>query len=229
MSFLFDQFIKTAEANKMKVLTSITEKPGAEFLDCGCADGLFTIQLARRLKTYNISGIDLSEKLLKKARKRGIKTYKMDLNKKLSIKSNKFDVIVANQIIEHLYDTDNFIKEIRRILKSGGYAIISTPNLSSWHNIFSLLIGKQPFPCHVSNNIIVGNPLNPLNGRKHETGFSHLRLFTFDSLEGLLKYYGFSIERSIGVGYYPFPQFISGALSRMDKEHSAYVLIKAKK
>lgn len=69
-----------------------------------------------------------------------------------------FDLVHANQVIEHLYETDLFIKEIYRILKKGGYAIISTPNLAGLHNIVSLILGKQPFPAHVSNEIVLGTP-----------------------------------------------------------------------
>jgi len=72
-----------------------------------------------------------------------------------------FDVVFANQVIGHLYETDLFLKEIYRMLKNGGYTIISTPNLAGFHNIFSLIFGKQPFPAHASNEVILGNSFDP--------------------------------------------------------------------
>ena len=69
----------------------------------------------------------------------------MDLNKKFPIKDNSVDVVVSDQVIEHLTDVvDNFVKEIFRILKPEGYAVISTENLSSWNNLFALLFGYGP-------------------------------------------------------------------------------------
>ena len=66
-----------------------------------------------------------------------------------------------------------------RVLKPGGIACISTNNLSSWHNIWSLVFGYQPFPMHVSDALIVGNPLNPEHGQPHEdAGRIHVRVFT---------------------------------------------------
>ena len=112
----------------------------------------------------------------------------------------------------------------------GGYAIISTPNLAALHSIISLLLGKQPFTAHASNEIILGNSLNPAHGKKHEhRGSVHLRVFTYESLRDLLKYHGFKVEKMVGVGYYPFPIRIARFLSWLDKRHAAYLTMKVRK
>jgi ubiquinone/menaquinone biosynthesis C-methylase UbiE len=57
----------------------------------------------------------------------------------VGVESNQFDFVVSLQVIEHIEDDHNFLKEIYRVLKKGGKAIISTPNIAlsltrnPWH------------------------------------------------------------------------------------------------
>lgn len=67
-----------------------------------------------------------------------------DLNKNFPLKSNSFDTAISMDVIEHLYDVDNFLSETLRILKKGGKIIISTPNVISWRNRLNILLGKNP-------------------------------------------------------------------------------------
>jgi 2-polyprenyl-3-methyl-5-hydroxy-6-metoxy-1,4-benzoquinol methylase len=132
--------------------------------------------------------------------------------------------------MEHLPETDRFVKEVHRILKPGGYAVISTPNLASFHNIFSLFLGKQPFTAHVSNEVIPGNSLDSKCGMRHASkGEVHMRIFTPEALKELFKHHWFTAERMIGVGYYSFPGPVAAFLSKFDKIHSVYLTMKARK
>ncbi|MDQ1312399.1 MAG: hypothetical protein QG605_938, partial [Euryarchaeota archaeon] len=45
----------------------------------------------------------------------------------------------------------------------------------------------------------------------------------------LFRYHGFDVEQLIGVGYYPFPGRLASVLSRLDKTHSVYLTMKARK
>ncbi len=57
-----------------------------------------------------------------------MRVSKSDLNGPLPFESNHFDLIHANQVIEHLHDVDTFMSEIFRVLAPGGMVIISTEN-----------------------------------------------------------------------------------------------------
>ncbi len=52
---------------------------------------------------------------------------------------NSFDVVVSFQVIEHIKDDIQYLKEINRVLKPGGIALITTPNIKNslsrnpWH------------------------------------------------------------------------------------------------
>src|SRR4030043_2460626 len=180
-------------------------------LDLGCGDCKFTYDLMATLNTYNVITVDAVDVRVSYAENNGWKSIKADLNRVLPIESNSVDVIHAGDVIEHLNDTDIFIKEIKRVLDPGGYAIISTPNLASWHNIIALTLGKQPLTCMVSDEIIISEIEADKDMPKHR------RIFTFDGLRKLIEFHGLKIEKSIGVGHYPFTGWVQKLLSKLDK------------
>ena len=73
------------------------------------------------------------------------------------IEDNSFDYVITFQVIEHIKDDNEFVKEVYRVLKPGGKLIVSTPNIkmsitrNPWHireytvPEFTALLGKQ-FP-----------------------------------------------------------------------------------
>lgn len=67
-----------------------------------------------------------------------------DLEKPLKVKANTVDLVIALEVIEHLFDTDLFLSEIHRIIKPKGILILSTPNLASLPNRLRLLFGGFP-------------------------------------------------------------------------------------
>ena len=212
---------------KKSSLSLLEQNPDSMLLDCGCNDGEFTIEKAKIIGTNNIYGIDILIENVLASQARGIKVYHHDLNVILPFADESFDVVTASRIVEHLSNTDQFIQEIYRVLKFGGYAVISTPNLGSLHNILYLLFGKQPTVVNVSDEIIVGGwgrmYKNPIPGPAHH------RLFTLAALIDLCEYYGLHAEKSVGSGFYPFPATISNILTTIFKVYSSHLSIKVRK
>ena len=98
------------------------------------------------------------------------------------------------------------------MLAPDGLVCISTNNLASWHNVISLALGWQPMPIHVSDDLILGNPLNPEHGDRHrDAGRTHLRLFTARALAELCEYHGLTRVSTRTVGYYPLPPRVARA------------------
>jgi len=89
-------------------------------LDLGCGSGELTKEIGKRVGSNELYGVEIAEKYAQLAESNGIKVYRADLNKPFPIESESFDLVCANQVIEHLHQTDLFIKEIYRILKCGG-------------------------------------------------------------------------------------------------------------
>src|SRR5438128_2707496 len=88
-----------------------------------------------------VIGLEYDHEAGREAIDRGVLSIRSNLNGGFPCRPNMFDVVTSNQVIEHLADTDNFVAEILRVLKPGGWAVVSTENASSWHNIAALMMG----------------------------------------------------------------------------------------
>jgi ubiquinone/menaquinone biosynthesis C-methylase UbiE len=102
---------------------------GKAVLDIASGSGYGTAILAEYAKS--VVGVDVSQDAINFAKKEypgeNI-TYKKSDGKTIPFKDNIFDVAVSFETIEHLEDYNFFMQEIRRVLKSNGLFILSTPN-----------------------------------------------------------------------------------------------------
>lgn len=228
--------------NDLNIASLLEENPDAKVLDVGCGDGQKTIKFKRAIGNRNITGIDGLPGRLRAAKARGVEeTVVADLEKKWPLASSNFDVVISNQVIEHLADIDNFIQEIKRVLKPGGYAVISTENLASWHNIFALILGYQDFSHNVIKKAHVVNPLSPHfnevtatwsrkdNSGVDDSAFPHLKILTYYSLRKIFEEYGFAFEKGLGSGYYPLAGVLSRIATKIDPKHSHFITVKMRK
>jgi SAM-dependent methyltransferase len=188
------------------------------------------MELARRVAAGEVYGVEFVDHLGRAAAARGVEVASHDLNEPLPYESDRFDVVHSNQVIEHVRNTDGFLRETRRVLKPSGYALLSTNNLASWHNVFSLALGMQPTPCHVSDAVMVGNRFDPRRGESHpEKGSAHLRIFSFSGLAELAEWHGFRVETLVTAGYYPFPPAVADFLCRLDPRHGAFLIARLRR
>ncbi|HIJ83193.1 MAG: Methyltransferase type 11 [Magnetococcales bacterium] len=96
-----------------------------------------------------------------------------------------FDVVVCNQVFEHLKNIFLPISQIHRVLRPGGFLIFSVPNLSALHNCVLLNLGHQPTTLAISSS--------------HVRGFSIWSTTPFLTMSG-----GFKKIRLDGYGLHPF-------------------------
>lgn len=113
----------------------------------------------------------------------------------------KFDLILAGELIEHLYNPDGLISSCLLALKSNGYFIITTPNMSCLHNRLFLLFGWSLANYTPSLRYRTGNPFySSVIGKQGYLG-DHKSVFTYLGLKELLKIYGFKILAARGYCY----------------------------
>lgn len=153
----------------------INKSSGRSLLDIGCADGRMSAKLLDL--GYSVYGMDVSPSLIKEAKKKGVKTKVFDAADGLPYKDETFDFIFAGEIIEHLIDTEFIMKEINRVLKVGGYVVITTPNLVHLPERLSFLKGRAP------------GQTQPL----HVFLKYHIRQFTHESWKNILHEFNFKV------------------------------------
>jgi SAM-dependent methyltransferase len=200
--------------------------PPDSVLDLGCDAGGRTTWIAERVGARTMHGLEIASDRAEIAASRGVHVTLADLSRPFPYENESFDLVVSNQVIEHVVDTDNFVREAYRVLKPGGRAVISTENLASWHNVASLVLGWQPFSLtNISEAAMaVGNPLGVHRGEVGEAR-GHLRVFAYRGLRELISLHGFAVMDVLGAGYYPF----SNKFARLDPRHAAFITVGARR
>jgi len=212
--------------NQMKIREIIENEAkslSSSLLDVGCGGCSFTEDFLKM--GFNVYGMEINEELIRTGREKGVKVKKGDANKKFPFKDKYFDIVVCNQVIEHLYNPDNAFEEIRRVLKNDGIAIISVPNLCSLHNRIFTLIGWQNTTIVPSTKYVFGNP-NRGTPSMHDGLCRHLTGFSPKALKEMTEFYGFKIEKLYGRGFHPFNTHVSNLLSSIFPTLSVYLILK---
>lgn len=193
-------------------------------LDLGCDDGLFTERLAHQMECKNPVGVEIVEERAKLARARGVEVLSFDLDRPWPIQNESFDVVHANQVIEHVGGIDHFMAESFRVLRPGGLLLVSTENGSSWHNIFAAIMGWQIFSLtNVSSKVTgIGNPLALHQGEVgNYASWTHKTIFNYRGLKDLFFIYGLKEVVVCGSGYYPLP----AKLGQFDPRHAHFLAV----
>ncbi|MEM7548859.1 MAG: class I SAM-dependent methyltransferase [Bacteroidota bacterium] len=110
-----------------------------DILEVGCGEGRGIDQLIEWGESY--TAIDKIGEVVERLSKKypEAKFFRSNIPPFEHIKSDSFDTVVSFQVIEHIKDDVSFLKEIHRVLKPGGMALISTPNIKKtltrnpWH------------------------------------------------------------------------------------------------
>ncbi len=226
---LFDQAFQTNSENIIGLGQRLTTRGGSlRMCDLGCGDGALTARIAEGVGACEVDVVETFDPHVDLAESRGFHVTRADLNGRLPLETDRYDVVVSNQVIEHLYDTDMFVEESIRIARPGGVIIISTENPSSWHNIGATVLGWQPFSTtNISSKAAgVGNPFALHGG---ETGnpfpMQHHRLLTIRALRDVVELHGAGYEACAGAGYYP----LDARVGRWDPMHAHFITVAARK
>lgn len=204
---------------RIKIMAEIINQIGPEgknIIDIGCHDGTFLSLIKNR--NNNFYGLDASDWAVSESKKKDfdIRQFFFDDKTKLPFEDNFFDLVIAGEIIEHIYDTDFFLEEIRRTLKSNGKLLISTPNIASLGRRLQLLFGLNP----------------AIEFSPNETGsVGHIRYFTFRTLKQLLMKHNIKIlsEQSDCVNFSRNGKMRSANLAKIFPTFGASIIMLAKK
>lgn len=128
-------------AQRAKVLEALAMKSGERVVDLGCGPGLLALDLARQVgPTGAVLGIDSSESMIALARRRCGAVPQVSIGSgdvsTLPYDDRSFDAAVCTQVYEYVSDVDRALRELKRVLRPGGRAVIVDTDWEScvWHS-----------------------------------------------------------------------------------------------
>lgn len=181
-------------------ICDITSHAKVKIFDIGVGKGDDLRNVRSKFKDTNIKlnlyAIDHNIENISALKQQNISLSYISIEKdSLPFDNQFFDVIIANQIIEHTKNIFFIFSEISRVLKYGGIVIVGVPNLAALHNRILLLFGQQPACIRMPGPHVRGITIGAFT-----------RFITCQNY--------FKVMDIKGSGFYPFGQTLEILLSR---------------
>jgi len=157
-------------------------KEGMRVLDFGCGQGAFSQRLVDKGLIVDACDINTSQIKAKVHRK-----ITLDLNKEIdpALFPEKYDMLIALEILEHLHDPWKYLQDCLSLLKDGGIIVLSTPNISNFASRLRFFM---------KGSLIAFEKADFAHGHITPLSFIQLEnLFDFYNLETLKKGYAGTI------------------------------------
>jgi SAM-dependent methyltransferase len=172
----------------------------ARVLDIGCGrhcTDLLNARAAAGGRPVELWGVEYYAPSAVQAAAKGVTVLRLDVEREpLPVADGAFDLVIANQVLEHAKEIFWTLGEVSRVLRPGGLLLAGVPNLAALHNRVLLLAGEQPSTIE---------PLGP-----------HVRGFTAPAFRRLVEADGYFRTLEIrGANFYPFPPALARPLSRL--------------
>lgn len=194
-SFFLDNEHRYTKMHRL-LREALGDLTGTCILDLGCCRGLL-LERFRRYPGVELVGLELDPAEIDLARARGLEPVREQINRfedgqmvaRLPFEDGSAHAVLAGEILEHIVDTEGFLREILRVLTPGGAAVLSTPNILWWKHRTAILAGRYP---------------DALEYRlQYGEDFGHVRLFGPRQLRALLEEVGFADVRVVGGRFGP--------------------------
>jgi len=118
--------------------------PGKRCLDVGPGTGRW-LAFLKAEGAASLCAADISAEALKLSAPLCEKVQKLDLERDpLDFPDASFDVTVSFEVLEHLADPDNALRELRRVTRPGGTLLFSVPNVVSFISRVRIVLGGLP-------------------------------------------------------------------------------------
>ncbi len=143
--------------------------------------------------TARIIGVEVHAPYVDHLRSQGVEVVACDIeHDRLPFPDQSVDLIVANQVLEHVKEVFWILHECARVLRVGGSLVIGVPNIAAAHNRLLFLFGRQPTQLR--------------NWSAHVRGYTKS-----DLVELVDKPFvgGYRLAEASGVNFYPLPAVLA--------------------
>lgn len=187
---------------------------GKLILDVGCGSGVLSSHIQKNLNA-KVIGVDFSPAALKVAKSKGIECYKIDIEEGLPDKwKDKFDSVIISEVLEHIFDTDFVIEQIKKVLKPDGILVLTIPNICRLPYRGLMMFGYAP--------------RFAVEYRATGKEAGHIRAFDIHRIKNLLEDHKFKIEKING-DVVNFMIFKSSFLANIFPNLANTLILKARK
>src|SRR5580704_15116636 len=153
---------------------------GTHVIELGCGPGFYSRKLAQRFPQIAVTGVDRSERQLRRARERISTGYIRNCSfERVNILSlpcadASFDVLIASRMFTVLPERRRAVAEMFRVLKSGGRCFIAEPRYAFWASIPLFSMWLMASVIHSGNGYLEPMTATVFNPRAFENLFNHL-------------------------------------------------------
>lgn len=177
------------------LLNYLDLQPGEKVLDCGCGMGVYMMMM-NRLRDVEMYGVDGDVGRLEWAEREGVEARlsQVDIHQ-LPFADHVFDKVLMSEVLEHIADDRQAMREVFRVLKPGGILALSVPH------------ANYPFLWDPINKTLEALDLPPIRKPGLVTGLwsNHWRLYWPEELHSVISSAGFTIEALEEQTHYAFP------------------------
>jgi SAM-dependent methyltransferase len=173
--------------------------PYRSVLDIGAGPGEDLIAAQKVQPGAGLYAVELNPESVRRLRDRNVTVYPINIEReRIPVGDHSIDLVIMNQVLEHVKELYWVFHEVSRILPVGGSLILGVPNLASLHNRILLGFGLQP-TCIKTNS-------------------AHVRGFTRgDILQFFDEIYprGYQMMGFRGANFYPLPPYPARIMARL--------------
>lgn len=161
-------------------MSSFLPEAYSKVVEIGCGEGAFRPNVKEECEYWGVEPYTPSYEIASKGLDHTLHGNYDEVAGDLP--NDYFDLVICNDVIEHMVDHDKFFTDIKSKMKNNSYMVGSLPNVRFFPNLLSLLFGKD---WKYQNEGVLDR--------------THLRFFTEKSILRTFEEHGFKIEKFEGI------------------------------
>ena len=170
---------RSGQERRLNLIRRYARLDGRQVLDIGCGLGAYVANF-RRFTPYAY-GMDVDAPRVHEGRRRGVDNLLLAAAETLPFKDGSFDVIVLNEVIEHVRDDAATLREACRVLRPGGDVVIYAPNRLYPFETHGVYLGRR----YIFGNIPL---VNWLPGALRRRFVPHARAYLAEDIRRLTRH-----------------------------------------